>query len=305
MAATFALPVPFPFPKRAIDDSDFVLPSGPIVPPVFFTRAEERNYWDKMNLFYIPPFGTVVQKLERKYNVRGMCFFLHDDSLFEDLNAAEAQEIQAAEAEDDYQRVSTIREKFYFLRDEREWLTRLARVNAQAAASAPRFVKRLIEDVSSDSETEDEAEMRKRLKPLSPPQPPCPCPFVLPSGDLEQVAFVLPSAPIVPPVFSDWKQEYKYWDTMGRWYISNFQSAVWALEQELNLRGVLVSFDNTYFDAEQKAEIAALTDTDPAMRKAKKSVIKLKFVFRRDEYVWLTRLERAKAARESRNVVAL
>lgn len=294
MAATFALPVPFPLPKQEIDNADFVLPSGPIVPPVFFTRAEERKYWDIMNLWYIPPFGTVVQKLERKFNVRGQFFFLHDDPIFENLNAAEARELQAPEANDDYQQVNTIQEKYCFLRSELEWLTRLARVNAQAAASAPRMVKRLIEDVSSGSDTEDEAEIRKKLKPLSPPD--CMCPFVLPAGDLDQVVFVLPIAPIVPPVFSHWKEEYKYWDTMGRWYISNFQSAVLALERELKLRSFLVSFNDTFFDADQKAEIAALTDTDPVLRKVKKSVIKLKYVFRRDEYVWLTRLDRVKTA---------
>lgn len=121
-------------------------------------------------------------------------------------------------------------------------------------------------------------------------------PFVLPVDfDAAEESFVLPVGPIVAPEFASLAEERKYWLTMNWWYISALRSAVLGLERAHGVRGVLVDLESTSFRADEKAELKLIPSSDKwDVRRLKESVVRNKYEFLREEYVWLYRLERVR-----------
>jgi hypothetical protein len=127
-------------------------------------------------------------------------------------------------------------------------------------------------------------------------------PFVLPVDfDAAEESFVLPVGPIVAPEFASLAEERKYWLTMNWWYISALRSAVVGLERAHGVRGVLVDLESTSFHGDEKRELKLIPCSDNwDVRRLKESLVRNKYEFLREEYLWLYRLERLQLAQQDR-----
>ena len=138
-------------------------------------------------------------------------------------------------------------------------------------------------------------------------------PYVLPAvsgDDLMEYDIEVPSGPIVPPVFTEFAEEKKYWWHMRDWYLAKFQKHVMNLRKSLEKKLVSehplmekvkdqYSVDDTPFlDAEEK-ELALLPRFTPMH-----SVVTYKheFLRKQNEYLiklgWLRELEAELATKE-------
>ena len=273
--------VPYVLPAVSSDelyDYEIELPSVPITPPAFESLDAENKYWHRMNRWYIPCFVRQIQALNDE-----QCKYpgVHKNPLMLQIRSPLSVEASHLFEEEDaakknvrsFKEKGNLSIKYEFLRSEYECLTKL------------RWIREL--------DAEFAATTSASVAPATTPAPVAP--FLVPEGDLRHAEFVVPSAPIVPPVFSSLDEEFSYWQKMKRWYITSFRSYVLLLEGELRLSPLVVEFDE--LEAHEDEELAILSAEAPSCARDKKqSIVSNKYSFLRDEHMWLARLERARKA---------
>ena len=141
-------------------------------------------------------------------------------------------------------------------------------------------------------------------------------PYVLPAvsgDDLNDYDIEVPSGPIVPPVFTEFAEERRYWWNMRGWYIQKFKEHVEKLKKSLVRKYSLsvrenplmqkvndqYSVDDTPFLEAEAEELALLPQFTPM-----RSVVTYKheFLRKQNEYLiklgWLRELEAELATKE-------